>query len=92
MAKMPKDLNPVLLPINEAQKLAEKLFPKKDILFLTGPAGTGKTYLTRLALERNPNLGVLAASTGIAAVNLGGAVTINSLLKFYNEESIQTSF
>jgi phosphate starvation-inducible PhoH-like protein len=44
MAKLPKDLNPVLLPINEAQKLAEKLFPKKDILFLTGPAGTGKTH------------------------------------------------
>lgn len=59
---------------------------------LMGPAGSGKTFNVRQALERSPNLGILAASTGIAAVNLGGAVTINSLLKFYNEESIQTSF
>lgn len=44
MAKMPKDLNPVLLPINEAQRESEVLFPKKDVLFFTGPAGTGKTH------------------------------------------------
>lgn len=44
MAKMPKDLNPVLLPINEAQKESETLFPKKDVLFFIGPAGTGKTH------------------------------------------------
>jgi phosphate starvation-inducible PhoH-like protein len=51
MAKLPKDLNPVLLPINEAQKEAEKLFGKKDVLFLLGPAGTGKTHeAVKLAL------------------------------------------
>lgn len=44
MAKMPKDLNPVLLPINEAQRESEALFPKKDVLFFIGPAGTGKTH------------------------------------------------
>ena len=51
MAKLPKDLNPVLLPINEAQKESEKLFIKKDVLFLLGPAGTGKTHeAVKLAL------------------------------------------
>ena len=44
MAKMPKDLNPVLLPINEAQRESESIFPKKDVLFFIGPAGTGKTH------------------------------------------------
>lgn len=51
MAKLPKDLNPVLLPINEAQRESERLFNKKDVIFLLGPAGTGKTHqAVKLAL------------------------------------------
>lgn len=51
MAKLPKDLNPVLLPINEAQRESEKIFNKKDVIFLLGPAGTGKTHqAVKLAL------------------------------------------
>lgn len=44
MAKPSKDLNPVLLPLNAAQKESDLLFHKKDVLFLIGPAGTGKTH------------------------------------------------
>jgi phosphate starvation-inducible PhoH-like protein len=52
MAKLPKDLNPVLLPINEAQRESEKIFNKKDVIFLLGPAGTGKTHqAVKLALS-----------------------------------------
>lgn len=51
MAKLPKDLNPVLLPINEAQRESERIFSKKDVIFLLGPAGTGKTHqAVKLAL------------------------------------------
>ena len=53
---------------------------------------THNTYLTREAIARDPGIGILAASTGIAAVNLGGAVTIHSLLKFYNDDSILYAF
>lgn len=52
MAKLPKDLNPVLLPINEAQRESERIFNKKDVIFLLGPAGTGKTHqAVKLALS-----------------------------------------
>lgn len=40
-------------------------------VFLTGPAGTGKTFQLRKWLERNPDSAV-TASTGVAALNAGG--------------------
>ena len=54
--------------------------------FLTGEAGTGKTTLlkSRCAL---PNYGMMVATTGIAAVNLG-TQTLASLLKFYDTASM----
>ena len=41
-------------------------------VFLTGPAGTGKTFQQRDWLDRNPRAAV-TASTGVAALNAGGA-------------------
>ena len=41
-------------------------------VFLTGPAGTGKTHQQRDWLDRNPRAAV-TASTGVAALNAGGA-------------------
>lgn len=41
-------------------------------IFLTGPAGTGKTTLQREWLDRN-QCAVVTASTGVAALNAGGA-------------------
>lgn len=61
------------------------------VKFLTGAAGCGKTYTVRQAIAADPHFGILAATTGIAAVNLG-AITINSLLRFFNTASLEESF
>lgn len=61
--------------------------------FLTGPAGSGKTYIVR-AEAASPAAGiVLCATTGIAAVNLGeGVTTINSLLKYFDTASLRDAW
>jgi len=58
---------------------------------LTGKAGSGKTYSMKSKCETDPSYGILASSTGISAVNLG-TTTINSLLQYYNTESLQDKF
>lgn len=64
-------------------------------VFLTGPAGSGKTYLLNQYIkylnDQNINVGI-TASTGIAATHLGG-ITIHSwsgigIKKTLNEEDI----
>lgn len=54
---------------------------KGESIFLSGKAGTGKTFVTKLVIqelkERGKNIAVLAP-TGVAANNVGGA-TIHSL-------------
>jgi len=61
---------------------AEKFFEllkKGENIFLTGPAGTGKTFTLKKALEMYPNNFVVTSSTGISALNLmEGARTIHS--------------
>lgn len=59
--------------------------------FLTGLAGTGKTYQVRELIAKDASEGVLCATTGIAAVNLG-TVTINSLLRYYDTDSLTNAF
>lgn len=59
--------------------------------YLSGPAGTGKTWMAReLVKERDD--AILAATTGIAAVNLGEATTINSLLSYFDTQSLQENY
>lgn len=55
--------------------------------FLCGTAGTGKTTIARSWTESGH--AVLTATTGIAAVNLGDATTINSLLGYFDTASLQ---
>lgn len=50
-------------------------------LFLTGEAGTGKSTLIRHFLERTRRRVIVAAPTGIAALNVGG-YTIHRLFSF----------
>lgn len=59
--------------------------------FTTGAAGTGKTYQARERIRSDPSDGVLCATTGIAGVNLG-TVTINSLLRYFDTESLINAF
>ena len=49
-------------------------------LFLTGKAGTGKTTFLRSLRERLPKQMVVAAPTGVAAINAGG-VTLHSFFQ-----------
>lgn len=56
--------------------------------FLCGPAGTGKTTLARAMAAQLPGT-VIAATTGIASVNLGEGTTINSLLRYFDTASLR---
>lgn len=75
--------------------------------FLTGSAGTGKTYTIKNRIkEANENgerkYGTLCATTGIAAINLQSTddptnsddsiTTINSILQFFDTESLEDNY
>lgn len=63
-----------------------------EFLLIVGRAGTGKSTLVREMSLRDPGV-VLTASTGIAAINLGGDCrTINSLLGYYDTKSLREVF
>lgn len=49
-------------------------------IFLTGKAGTGKTTFLKYIIDHTHKKAVVAAPTGIAAINAGG-VTLHSLLQ-----------
>jgi hypothetical protein len=58
-----------------------------------GPAGSGKTTLIQERIKADPKGILLAATTGIAAVNLGDNVaTIHSTLGFFDYESLADSY
>jgi hypothetical protein len=65
--------------------------PPFEVGFLTGSAGTGKTYEIKRRITADPGYAWLCATTGIAAVNLGAA-TINSLLKYFDTASMEQAF
>jgi ATP-dependent DNA helicase PIF1 len=69
--------------------LEETLPPR--CAFLTGAAGSGKTYQVRELIRNDPGEGLLCATTGIAGVNLG-TVTINSQLRYFDTESMINAF
>jgi ATP-dependent DNA helicase PIF1 len=55
--------------------------------FICGTAGTGKTFQVREQAQRDPSC-ILAATTGIAAVNLGDATTINAALGYFDTKAL----
>ena len=59
--------------------------------FVTGPAGSGKTTLVRGWATHDDGF-LLCATTGIAAVNLGDAVTVHSTLRYSTTEVLETMF
>jgi len=72
----------------------EKLDYSRDqipIQFVTGSAGTGKTFQQQQLIRSNPSYGVLSATTGVAAINLG-TITLNSLLRYFDTESLEDAY
>lgn len=59
--------------------------------FITGSAGTGKTFLMKERAAADSAV-TLCATTGIASVNLGEGTTINALLKFFDTASLRDSW
>jgi len=59
--------------------------------FLTGKAGSGKTFTIKAKAAENPNYIKLGATTGIAAVNLDEK-TIHSTLKYFDHKSLETAW
>lgn len=67
---------------NKERNLAkEYILNTSKSIFLTGKAGTGKTTLLREVLAETDKNHMIAAPTGVAAINAGG-VTLHSLFSF----------
>lgn len=65
--------------------------PTPMFTYLAGAAGSGKTFLIKAWMEEEKGI-LLCASTGIAAVNLGGCATINATLGYFDTKSLQDAF
>lgn len=61
------------------------------VRYISGSAGTGKTYYVKSEMAKDPKFALLASTTGVSAVNLG-AITINSLLRYFNTASLEEAF
>lgn len=61
---------PALSP--EQEEAVAAIVHGRDNVFLTGSAGTGKTFVLRHALAQLPPTCALVATTGLAATTLGG--------------------
>lgn len=77
------------IPDSSIQELTEE--HPVPCAFRTGRAGTGKSFWVMEQTQTNPSFACVTATTGIAAVNLG-AVTLNSVLKYFDTESMRDSF
>jgi len=58
---------------------------------ISGTAGVGKSEVAKAILMRHAGV-VLAATTGIASVNLGEGTTINALLRYFNTRDLVSKY
>ena len=70
----------VLAEGSHSQSVVERLETSFDHVFVTGPAGTGKTTLLHEFLDHTQKTILVAAPTGVAALAIGGQ-TLHSLLR-----------
>lgn len=74
-----QDLSNMIIT-DEMKWLIDKIENTDECVFLTGKAGTGKSSLLRYLMSLTKKNTVVAAPTGVAAVNVGG-VTVHSLFQ-----------
>ena len=60
------------MPLNEEQKYAYDVMASGANVFLTGNAGTGKSYVIRKFIDDHKDSTIVCAPTGIAAYLIGG--------------------
>lgn len=81
------DSDAIIAPsiLDEEQRVAfDTMSNTKQNLFITGKAGTGKSFLLKLFVRANKEKKVvLLAPTGISAINIGGA-TLHSAFGYTN--------
>lgn len=70
-----------MLDFNTEFQRASALLEAGESVFITGKAGTGKSTLLRYFLDTTQRRAVVAAPTGVAALNVGGQ-TIHRLFSF----------
>lgn len=76
-----KNINMSSVEKNEIFDLAYRFITEtNESVFLTGKAGTGKTTFLKYLVEHSSKNMVVAAPTGVAAINAGG-VTLHSLFQ-----------
>jgi ATP-dependent DNA helicase PIF1 len=59
--------------------------------FLTGPAGSGKTFEIKRRIREDEKYGLLCSTTGISAVNLD-TITLNSTLAYFDTDSLRSNY
>ena len=62
----------VKMPLSEGQKKAYDILMSGENVFLTGEAGTGKSYVIKEFIKHKPGNVLVCAPTGVAALNIGG--------------------
>jgi len=83
---------PVQNPVASEDLTVDQLLAGLPFAYLSGAAGTGKTTLARQVIQRRPDETLFCATTGIAAVNLGDAVTINAALSYFDTRSLMEHY
>jgi hypothetical protein len=92
-----KELAPTLSAFKEMETLltdppreitVADVLAQLPLAYVSGRAGTGKTTLAQ-KIDQARGDAVMCATTGIAAVNLGNATTLNSLLHYFDTVGLQ---
>ena len=60
------------MTLSKGQELADKAIMAGENVFLTGEAGTGKSYVIKEFLKHTTKRVLVCAPTGVAAINVGG--------------------
>lgn len=80
---------PIMYDVKQQQAIAD--CGTHQYTNVSGTAGVGKTFVAREIVRRHPGV-MLAATTGIASVNLGEGTTVNSALKYFDTASLIDSY